>query len=83
MPQHKLIDAEWRSYAEVVLPADAPEIQRVETRRAFYAGASTLLGAILKTLDPCLEPTAEDMRRMDAIHQELEDFARHVRQGRA
>jgi hypothetical protein len=34
----------WLSYELQVLPANAPKTQRVETRRAFYAGAQALMG---------------------------------------
>jgi hypothetical protein len=85
MAEQKIIDAAWRSYAEAVIPVDAPEIQHTEMRRAFYAGASALLGGMMAMLDPDpdTEPTAADMKKMNAVRKELDDFHRHVRQGRA
>lgn len=52
-------------------------------RRAFYAGAESLMRAIMVGLDPEGEPTDADMARMVAIEQELEQFARDVGEGRA
>lgn len=85
MAEQKILDAAWRSYAEAVIPLDAPDIQRTEMRRAFYAGAALLFGGIMAMLDPGpdIEPTAADLRKMDALKKELDDFARHIRQGRA
>jgi len=81
--QPKLLDAAWRSYAEHVIPANAPDAQRVECRRAFYAGAQALYGGLIKMLDPGDEPTDADLARMEAIHDELEQFCEDVARGRA
>lgn len=42
MNPHVLARA-WESYRAKVLPPDAPDVQVVETRRAFYAGATIVL----------------------------------------
>lgn len=34
---------EWDEFAKHVVPPDAPDVQRVEMRVAFYAGATALL----------------------------------------
>lgn len=39
----KSIAEEWEGYAASVLPKDCSEVQRKETRLAFYAGAWTLV----------------------------------------
>ena len=36
----KHIEKAWNSFERMVLPADVSAIQRNETRKAFYAGAS-------------------------------------------
>lgn len=33
------IERKWRGYRDAVIPADAPKIQRVECKRAFFADA--------------------------------------------
>lgn len=70
-----LIEAGWRAYQIVVLPKDAGPVQIDETRKAFFAGAQHLFASIMSVLDPDEEPTANDLRRMDLIDQELHKFA--------
>ncbi len=70
------------SYAKMI-PADADTIQRQETRRAFYAGGTALLHAIMSALTSDEEPTEQDLQTMDAIQAELDDFLRDVTEGRA
>jgi hypothetical protein len=42
MPNN-IIFNQWKSYRQQVLPPTAGETQVIETRRAFYAGASAAL----------------------------------------
>lgn len=42
----RTIQGYWESYEREVVPASASEVQRVETQRAFYAGAATALTII-------------------------------------
>ena len=39
----RTIQGYWASYEREVVPASASEVQRVETQRAFYAGAASVL----------------------------------------
>jgi hypothetical protein len=68
------IAGEWRSYREGVLPAEAPDVQVLETKRAFYAGAWALLQLMLNLDEGTLDATDQDLRVMDVIHQELQSF---------
>jgi hypothetical protein len=70
----KLIEAGWAAFAHLALPKDAPPVQIREMRIAFMAGAEHLFSSIINILDPGEEPTDADMRRMDLIHQELEEW---------
>lgn len=73
------IDDAWRSYAAQVLPPDAPEVQRVECRRAFFGGAVATracfdrtprqLGGDLCPINPSIA---------DAIDAELRAFRAEV-----
>lgn len=78
-----LMAEQWDSFARAVLPKDAPAVQRQEMRRAFYAGAQGILFGVIAILAPEAEPTDEDIRHMENLHQELQDFANLVEQGRA
>jgi hypothetical protein len=74
----RFLAEKWRSYAEQVLPDEAPTVQRVECRRAFYAGAVALWSIVNKHLSPDEEPTDSDLVIMRAIVDELQTFGRGV-----
>lgn len=79
--EHKLVDkgllieAGFVGYMAAVHPRGVSEMQFSETRLAFFAGAQHLFGSIMQILEPGSEPTEADLRRMDLIHRELEEFA--------
>jgi hypothetical protein len=79
----KVLDTAWRSHVEAIIPASAPLVQHQECRRAFYAGAGAPLGGIMRSLDPGLEPTDDDLQVLDNIQAELERFAQDVTEGSA
>lgn len=70
--EHVSLAALWASYRQEVLPQGAGEVQIVETRRAFYAGAAGLFYAIMRNLDPDAEPTERDLAMVSDLAQELE-----------
>ena len=78
-----LMAEEWDKYARGVLPADAPLVQKQETRRAFYAGAQSIFFRVIESFAPESEPTEADLKVMENLHQELQDFAALVKAGRA
>lgn len=70
----QLIEAGWRSYELIVMNENAPDIQRKETRMAFFAGAQHLFGSIMVILEPGTEPTEKDLARVNQINTELRNF---------
>jgi len=64
----------WLSYSREVLPAHAPEVQRAETRRAFYAGAAALFYSLTSRLEPGGEPTDADVEMVEGLRRELVGF---------
>lgn len=70
----KLIEAGWVSMRIACGLIDAPADQLREMRMAFFGGAQHLMGSIMNFLEPGEEPTDKDMKRMDAIHAELQEF---------
>jgi hypothetical protein len=58
----------------MVLPALANEIQVVETRKAFYAGAIMLFRTLISSLSPGKEATDADIEVMRDIDNEIEVF---------
>ncbi len=84
MPGKRMLMAEeWDKYARLVLPTNCPSVQKSETRRAFYAGAQSILFRVIQSFAPESEPTEADLKIMDDLHQELQDFAALVKAGRA
>lgn len=70
----KLVEAGFAAFAHFVIPKDAPAIQLKEMQLAFMAGAEHVFSSIMNILDPGDEPTDADLRRMDLIHKELDDW---------
>ena len=75
----KLIEAGWVALRVQAIPLNAPAVQLQEMRMAFMAGAQHLFASMLGILDPGLEETPADMRRMDLIHKELAAFEQELR----
>ena len=73
VPGAKPIDAVWRSFAERVIPAEIGTIQRMECRRAFYAGAAATFAVTLARLEGCL--TDDDLTLIEIVKAELDSFA--------
>ena len=71
----KLIEAGWAVLRASAIPAHAPDIQIREMHMAFFCGAQHLWGSVISILTEDREPTDEDMRRMQLIHDELQQFA--------
>lgn len=74
----KLIEAGWATMNALVLPADAPPVQRSEMRKAFFMGAQHLYASIMAIMDADRDPTAQDLKRMGLIHNELEAFRMEI-----
>jgi hypothetical protein len=75
---------QWGIFCERVIPTDAPEVQKTEMRRAFYAGGEAILFRIIAAFAPeTTEPTKEDLQIMDDLDAELKAFAADVAAGRA
>lgn len=74
----KLIEAGWVGMRMVAIPLDAPAAQLEEMRLAYMAGAQHLWGSIMTMLDPDIEETEDDMRRMELISKELQAFVKEM-----
>jgi hypothetical protein len=69
----------WAAYAKV-LPKDVSATQYRETRRAFYAGLSSMLAINIELAD--LEEDA-GVEIMDGILNECHEFAKLLKEGKA
>lgn len=79
--RRQLMAEQWDQFARGVLAPDAPAIQRKEMRRAFYAGAQSILFRVIEAFAPESEPTEADLQVMTDLHEELQDFAKLVKRG--
>jgi hypothetical protein len=70
----KLIEAGFAVFAHYVMPKDVSPVQLSEMRLAFMAGAEHVFSSIMNILDPGEEPTDADMRRMDLINREIDEW---------
>lgn len=70
----KPIEQMWDGFAKMVVPASAPEVQRVEMRKAFYAGASALFTLMVKSMSDGPDEMPEDMALMENIQSEIDEF---------
>lgn len=70
----------WDEFVAKVIPADAPEIQRKEMRRAYYAGAH----AALTNLGRCSRlPKVISLAVVGGMQDELQLFNADVQAGKA
>lgn len=76
------VHEQWVLFERMVVPKSAGESQRLETRRAFYAGAEAM-ARILMVISA--EGVSEDagVQMLEGCHDELRRFARLVAEGKA
>lgn len=80
--QANVVEALWRLFAaHAEIPAGGT--QWIESRRCFFAGATTLFEAIMRVMEPGTEPTDADLARMDRIARELKRFGDDMKGGAA
>jgi hypothetical protein len=68
------IGEQWASYLAEVVPADAPDVQREECKRAFYSGASAMLTCVFAATDHAEEDMCQ--AAIGALERELLDYIR-------
>lgn len=72
----KLVNGGWEVFNRFILDPSAPTIQREEMRKAFFAGAQHVFMCLCSSLDPGIEPTEGDMKRMELLEAELDEFGK-------
>lgn len=78
-----LMAEQWDQFARSIFTEKTPAVQRSEMRRAFYAGAQSILFRVIESFAPEAEPTDADLQVMQDLNDELQDFAKAVAAGRA
>jgi hypothetical protein len=72
---------QWAAFATLILePIDAPRLQRIEMRRAFYAGFHAAL-----IVEFAIAELSDDagVAVLNGLHDECKAFAREIAEGRA
>jgi hypothetical protein len=69
-----LVEAGWVGFVIACKLGDAPPVQHIEMRKAFFAGAVHLFSSIMSFLEPGREPTDKDLKRMSQVCDELDRF---------
>lgn len=83
LDDRKTVKARFQEFADRIIQNAAPLVQKVEMRRAWYAGAEAMFGLITTYLDDDREPTELDIAYVDSLHQELLAFGKDLLEGRA
>jgi len=78
----KLAD-EWSDYENSILSAHAGQTQRIETRRAFYAGAHSILMGLLDAASESGNSDDIGATMLENLHRECRIFVLDVAEGRA
>lgn len=68
------IEAGWLVVRDILLSHATTPRQEAAARRLFYLGAQHLFATIAAVMDEGRDPTADDLRRVDLVNQELERF---------
>lgn len=79
MTRRRILE-EWNAFRSKVLPADISEIQHIETRRAFYAGAIACFSIINRITEQT--PDEEGMQLFDELALEFGKYAEDLRSGK-
>lgn len=74
----RLLEAGWVSLRLAAISLSAPAIQLQEMRLAYMSGAQHLFASMMGMLDPGPDETPADMRRMELIQIELNDFTKEL-----
>ena len=76
------IQEQWNSFKLLVVPKDAPPIQRQEMRMAFYAGAEAMMRIQWAVGDEAISEDA-GVAILEGCQDELRRFAEQVQNGEA
>lgn len=74
--QGRVVEGGWRGLCAIWNLDGAPEVQKMEMRKAYYAGAQHVFGSIMGLMGRDQEePSEREMKVLDDIHKELDAFA--------
>ena len=73
----------WEDYERKVLPPTAGRTQRIESRRAFYAGAQTIMAVMIGGMSDSADVEPEEIDLMENLDAELKAYVEDVLAGKA
>jgi len=76
----RTVQAEFLSYKNAVIPKDASSIQVEECRRAFYAGAVSMMKIMTSIGEPGVSERA-GIEIINGINSELAEFIKDIGKG--
>lgn len=69
----KTIGEYWKSFESAIIPTDAPDIQKREMRKAFYAGAASV--ADIQYRIGCDDVSEEEgMKTLEKLHRDIDEY---------
>lgn len=80
--KRRLMAEQWDEFSKI-LPSNCSVVQKTEMRRAFYAGAQSIIYKLMNSFDAGSGPSDTDVTLMDDLTTELNEFADSVAMGRA
>jgi hypothetical protein len=80
--KHRVAE-QWVSFEKAILPPNCSDVQRQETRRAFFAGAFAIVDAITLAMSHEDDMTAEDESVLTDLMVERELYLANMLVGRA
>jgi hypothetical protein len=76
------IQEQWEQFSTLVIPKNAPDIQKQEMRRAFYAGVQATLRIQFEIGNSSITEVA-GVAMLEGLHEECQLFASAVARGEA
>jgi len=79
--QGRIIEGGFRAMA-IITGLDQPgitEVQRSEMRKAYFFGAQHLFASMFQMMEPGVESTEADERRLSLIFEELKKFVQELK----
>jgi hypothetical protein len=83
MSKRRTLAQQWDDFELLVGIYKTSAIQRSEMRRAFYAGAASIIDAMMVGLEPGTEPTDTDLQYITDLTDEMRQFGRDIAAGKA
>lgn len=71
-----MIEEQWEEYSRMTMPSNASLTQRVETRKAFYAGFASCFASITSVAD---DSDDQGIVLLESLKRELEQYVQGMR----